>query len=54
MLYILLAKKLFINYLEKLGVKDDLFTFYKLNKNGRKRNVEYIIKKIMSPFLFLN
>ncbi|MDE1524713.1 glycosyltransferase family 4 protein [Ligilactobacillus salivarius] len=45
-------KETAINYLEKLGVKTIYLPFYKLNKNGRKGMWKYIIKKIMSPFLF--
>ena len=45
-------KETAINYLEKLGVKTICLPFYKLNKNGRKGMWKYIIKKIMSPFLF--
>lgn len=45
-------KETAIDYLEKLGVKTIYLPFYKLNKNGRKGIWKYIIKKIMSPFLF--
>ena len=45
-------KETAIDYLEKLGVKTIYLPFYKLNKNGRKGMWKYIIKKIMSPFLF--
>ena len=45
-------KETAIDYLEKLGVKTIYIPFYKLNKNGRKGMWKYIIKKIMSPFLF--
>lgn len=45
-------KETAIDYLEKLGVKTIYLPFYKLNKNGRKGIWKYVIKKIMSPFLF--
>ncbi|OQQ74976.1 glycosyl transferase [Ligilactobacillus salivarius] len=45
-------KETAIDYLEGLGVKTIYLPFYKLNKNGRKGMWKYIIKKIMSPFLF--
>lgn len=45
-------KETAIDYLEKLGVKTIYLPFYKLNKNGRKGIWKYVIKKIMSLFLF--
>lgn len=44
-----------IDYLEKLGVKTIQLPFYRLNynKSSKKKGYKYIIKKFLSPFLFL-
>ena len=44
-----------IDYLEKLGVKTIQLPFYRLNynKSSKRKRYKYIIKKFLSPFLFL-
>ncbi|MYY30884.1 glycosyltransferase family 4 protein [Ligilactobacillus salivarius] len=44
-----------IDYLEKLGVKTIQLPFYRLNynKSSKRKGYKYIIKKFLSPFLFL-